>query len=206
MALLPQDPRDQYRLLGIIVLLAVGAVYYLYMHKPRSTELDELAQRVDEIEFQNELAEARMENLEAVRRDLELGERQFAILQRLVPERGEIPEIYEAIASESQSLGLELISVVPVQPQMPDSMGYFMIQTWDMEVEGEFHDVGAFLARVASLDRIVRPTVNDISAGGQTNSGRQLVRATFGLETYVLPPENVRGSSGSEEDEVDESE
>ena len=191
MALLPQDPRDQYRLLGAIFFVALGALYWLYFHKPRASELEELEQRVEQIEHQNELAEARMQNLDAVRRDLELGERQYARLQRLVPERSEVPAIYEEIASESQALGLELINVVPAQA-FPDTSGYFLNQNWDMEVEGQYHDVGRFLTRVASLPRIVRPEVTEIQPTEETESGRQLVSARFALETYILPPPGER--------------
>lgn len=192
MALLPQEPRDQYRFLGVLLLLAVGGVYYLYLHRPRADELVELEARVEQIEQANELAETRMQNLDQVRRELELGERQFAVLERLVPAESEVPAIYEAIASESQSLGLELISVTPTDPQ-PDTAGYFMRQNWQMEVEGEYHDIGEFLTRVASFDRIVRPEIQQVQPARETNSGRQLVRARFELETFVIPPGGGNG-------------
>lgn len=196
MALLPENPRDQYRVLGMIVLLCGGVLWYFYLHQPRDLDLLEMSQRVDEIQFQNEVAESRMENLDAVRRELALGERQFAMLERLVPSRGEVPAIYEAIASESQALGLELVNVVPFAPQA-DTTGYFLRQNWQMEVEGEYHDIGQFLARVASFDRIIRPDVDEIKPAEQTNSGRQLVSATFDLETFVLP----QGGSRMEADD-----
>ncbi|MFQ5689651.1 MAG: type 4a pilus biogenesis protein PilO [Gemmatimonadota bacterium] len=185
MALLPDDPRDQYRFLAIVALLAAGLLFYLYVYKPRRSDLATLTQRVEEIESQNALAETRSENLEALRRELELGQRRFAVLERLVPERSEVPAIYEAVASESQSLGLDLINVVPADPQ-PDSTGFFMRQLWEMEVQGGYHDVGEFLTRVASFDRIVRPEIREIQAAEETNSGRQLVGVKFDLETYVL--------------------
>lgn len=199
MALLPQDPRDQYRMLGMIFLVALGALYWLYIHQPRATELDELEQRVESIERQNELAETRMENLDAVRRELELGERQFARLQRLVPERSEVPAIYEEIASQSQALGLDLINVTPAEA-LPDTAGYFMNQNWDMEVEGQYHDIGQFLARVASLPRIVRPEIEEIQPTEETESGRQLVSARFGLHTYILPPPEARAARGGSDE------
>jgi len=171
----------------MILLLSGSVVWYFYLHKPNDLELLELSQRVDEIQFQNEVAESRMGNLDAVRRDLALGERQYAMLERLVPARGEVPAIYEAIASESQSLGLDLINVTPFTPQA-DTTGYFMRQNWEMEVEGEYHDIGDFLARVASFDRIVRPEIDEIRPSRETNSGRHLVAAKFDLETFVLPP------------------
>ena len=187
MALLPEDPKDQYKLLGLIGLTAVGALSYLYVLAPRGERLVELEQRIELVERANELAEARMESLDAVRDELELGERQFAMLERLVPGEGEVPAIYEAIAGESQSLGLELINVTPAEP-MPDSAGYFMRQNWAMQVEGEYHDVAEFLARVASFTRIVRPEVEEIRPSRETNTGKQVVTARFQLETFVLPP------------------
>lgn len=197
MPLLPQDQKDQYRLLGMMAFVALGGVYYLYLHSPKSDELVELEARVEQIEHANELAESRMQDLDAVRRELEIGERQFAMLQRLVPSQAEVPAIYEAIASQSQSLGLELVSVTPTDPQ-PDTAGYFMHQNWRMQVEGEYHDIGEFLTRVASFDRIVRPDVEQILPVGETNSGRQLVTARFGLETFVIPPGGGNGGTDGE--------
>jgi type IV pilus assembly protein PilO len=195
MALLPEDPRDQYRMLGVIAAIALGAVFYLYVWSPKRQELSELEQRVQQVEMANELAEARMENLDAVREELELGERQFAMLQRLVPAQSEVPAIYEAIASQSQSLGLELVNVTPAAP-VADSAGYFLRQNWAMQVEGEYHDVGEFLTRVASFARIVRPDVEEIRPSRETNAGRQLVTARFSLETFVLPPGGNRVGEG----------
>jgi type IV pilus assembly protein PilO len=195
MALLPQDQRDQYKLLGTMGAVALGALFYFYVWSPKSLDLAELEQRIEQIESANGLAEARMGDLDAIRAELELGERQFAVLERLVPAQSEVPAIYEAIASESQSLGLELISVAPAEP-MPDSAGYFMRQNWSMQVEGEFHDVGEFLTRVASFARIVRPDLEEIRPSRETNSGRQLVTARFQLETFVLPPGGSRVREG----------
>ena len=187
MALLPQEPKDQYKMLGVILLVAIGAAFYLYVFSPKKIELAELEQRIEQIEQANVLAESRMQDLDAIREELELGERQFAMLERLVPGESEVPAIYEAIASETQSLGLELVNVTPSDP-MPDSAGYFMRQNWGMQVEGEYHDVGQFMARVASFTRIVRPDIEEIRPARTTNSGRQLVNARFKLETFVLPP------------------
>ncbi|WP_420633617.1 type 4a pilus biogenesis protein PilO [Candidatus Palauibacter sp.] len=187
MTLLPRDPRDQTRLLCLIFLLGFGAAFHLYVWTPRRIELAELEQHIEQAQRANTLAETRAGDLDSVRDDLELGERRFALLQRLVPETGEVAAIYEAIAAETQSLGLELVHVVPSDP-MPDSAGYFLRQHWAMQVEGGYHRVGQFLARVAAFTRIVRPEVEEIVPARITNSGRQLVHVRFTLETFVLPP------------------
>ncbi|WP_423930752.1 type 4a pilus biogenesis protein PilO [Candidatus Palauibacter sp.] len=196
MARLPRAPRDQYRLLALVMLLGLGAVFHLYLWTPRRVQLVEMEQRVRQAEEANRLAETRTGDLDRVREELELGEREFAFLQRLVPSEGDVAAIYEAIALETQSLGLELVHVIPGDPT-PDSAGYFMRQHWAMQVEGGYHDIGRFLARVAGFTRIVRPEVEEILPARMTNSGRQLVHARFRLETFVLPSgENVSPDDG----------
>ena len=198
MGFLPEDPRDQQRLLGIILPVALVALFYFYVYRPRGTELVELEERIADMEAQNEVARARTVDLDGLREDLVLAERRFAALERLVPTGEEIPEIYEAIASESEALRLDMRNVIPIAAEA-DSGAYFMRQNWEMEVEGSYHDIGRFLARVASFDRIVRPQVREIrpveGAGESTP-----VTAYFELETFVLPLNSgTRGERGGGE-------
>lgn len=199
MAFLPDDPERQKYAFGIILLVAGAALYWFYVHQPRADELVEMEDRVAELEYHNRQAEARTENLDAVREELEDSERVLRALQELVPSGAEIPEIYESIANETRALDLDLVNVVPSQPT-PAETEYYLRQNWEMVIEGSYHDVGAFLTRVASFRRIVRPEVNEIrpSGGEPTAGGDQgsLLRVSFGLETFVLPPSG--GSDGGE--------
>ena len=190
-----RDARDRLRLLTLVLLLGFGVAFHLYLWSPRRTELVELEQHVRRTEEANALAEARAGDLDRIQEELELGERQFAVLQRLVPNESEVAAIYEAIASETQSLGLELLHVIPGDPA-PDSAGYFLRQQWALQVEGGYHDIGRFLTSVAGFARIVRPEVEEILPTRVTNSGHQLVQARFRLETFVLPPGEGGASDG----------
>lgn len=186
MGFLPDDPKDQQRLLGVILPIALVALFYFYLYKPRGTELVELEERISDMEAQNEVARARTVDLDGLREDLVLAERRFAALERLVPTGEEIPEIYEAIASESEALRLDMRNVIPIEAEA-DSGAYFMRQNWEMEVEGSYHDIGRFLARVASFDRIVRPQVREIRPVEGAGDGTHPVTVYFELETFVLP-------------------
>jgi Tfp pilus assembly protein PilO len=195
MGLLPDDPKDQQRLLGVILPIALVALFYFYLYKPRGTELVELEERISDMEAQNEVARARTVDLDGLREDLVLAERRFAALERLVPTGEEIPEIYEAIASESEALRLDMRNVIPIEAEA-DSGAYFMRQNWEMEVEGSYHDIGRFLARVASFDRIVRPQVREIRPVEGAGDGTHPVTVYFELETFVLPLESGNASEG----------
>lgn len=198
MAILPQDQRQQTLLLVIILAVAAGALYFNFLHRPGSVELVELTDRVEDLENQNQIAETRVGNLQELRDRIDRAESQFELVQRLVPSNAEVPAIYEAIATESQSLDLRLINVEPSLPAPADSGAYFLRQEWQMEVQGDYHSLAKFLTRVASFDRIVRPHITQVSPAGETASGRQLVVASFALETYVLAPERAAGEEGAE--------
>jgi Tfp pilus assembly protein PilO len=195
MGFLPDDPKDQQRLLGVILPIALVALFYFYLYKPRGTELVELEERISDMEAQNEVARARTVDLDGLREDLVLAERRFAALERLVPTGEEIPEIYEAIASESEALRLDMRNVIPIEAEA-DSGAYFMRQNWEMEVEGSYHDIGRFLARVASFDRIVRPQVREIRPVEGAGDGTHPVTVYFELETFVLPLESGNAGEG----------
>ena len=195
MTVLPREPRAQYRALGLVLLLSCGTAFHLHFWSPRRVELAGLAERVERTERANALAELRDGNLDEIHEGLVLGERQLTALKRLVPREGEVEAIYEAIAAETQSLGLELVRALPADP-VADSTGYFVRQQWALQVEGAYHDVGQFLTRVAGFARIVRPEVDEIVPSRITDSGRQLVHARFSLETFVLPPEDAASPEG----------
>ena len=184
-------------MLGIILPVALGALFFLYIYRPRGAELSELEEHITDMETQNEIARTRMDNLDVLRTELTGAERRFAALERLVPTGAEIPEIYEAIASESEALNLSLRNVIPVDAEA-DSAGYFLHQNWEMEVEGAYHDVGEFLARVASLDRIVRPQVREIRPVSDSDGASQAVSVYFQLQTFVLPPAVTRSADRGE--------
>jgi Tfp pilus assembly protein PilO len=187
-ALFPDDPQDQLKLLIAILALAAGALYFNFLYRPASDELLDLTDRVENLETQNQLAETRIGNLQQLRDQLGTAERQLSVLEHLVPEGSEVPEIYEAIAQETQALNLRLLSIEPLAPVVADSAGTLLRQEWSLVVEGGYHALGRFLTNVASFERIVRPRVTEIVPAGTTGGGNQLVQATFSLETFVLSP------------------
>jgi Tfp pilus assembly protein PilO len=205
-ALLPEEPRSQLKLLAAILAVAAGALYFNFVHQPASIDLLDLTDRIENLETQNQLAETRVGNLQQLRDQLATAERQLSALERLVPEGSEVPEIYEAIAQETQALNLRLLSIEPLAPTVADSAGTLLRQEWALVVEGGYHGLAQFLTNVASFDRIVRPRVTEVVPAGVTGGGSQLVRATFSLETFVLsgggqaaapPPEGAEADDGA---------
>lgn len=195
MALYPDDPRGQRWFLGTILVAAVGALYFVYLYQPKQDELAELEDRVAQLEQQNRRAEARIGNLDELREEIRKTERTYRALRQLVPPRAEVPAVYESIAEQVESLGLELNRVSPDNPQ-PVEGSVYERQEWVMEVEAPYHTLGEFLTRVASFPRLVRPEVQEIRPASRTNTGDMPVVASLNLEMFVLPPDTASSGGG----------
>lgn len=198
MALLPEDQATQYRLLGIILLAGLGAAFWMYVYQPRAQVVQERQERLESLETWVDQANDASGQIESLRRELDNSQRQLEALRRLIPSRSEVATLYETVATESEAQGLQLLSVTPRQAQ-PDSASGLSQRDWEMSVRGGYHQAAAFITRVASLDRLVRPRVQSIQPQDQADTEMQEVRVDLRLVTYVLTQgaANQSSSGGS---------
>jgi type IV pilus assembly protein PilO len=136
-----------------------------------------------------------------VRKRLETYRSSLVLLRRLVPERNEVPNLLDDISSRSKIRGVTLSSVVP-QPPEPGPAP-FDTYKYNMSVIGNYDQIGAFLADVASLQRIIVPYDLTIAAANSTtakvlgDSTEVLLEARFQVRTYVKSPNSEGEASGS---------
>ena len=136
-----------------------------------------------------------------VRKRLETYRASLVMLRRLVPERNEVPNLLDDISTRSKIRGVTLSQVVP-QPVEPGPAP-FDTYKYNMSVIGNYDQIGAFLADVASLQRIIVPYDLSISAANSTtakvlgDSTEVLLEARFQVRTYVKSPNPEGEASGS---------
>ncbi len=78
--------------------------------------------------------------------------------------------------------------------------GFYTKQTWDLGVIGEYHDVGRFLARVASLPRIIKPTNVQVGPAPQSRATRGMeapLEVSLRIETFVLGADTTSATAGA---------
>src|SRR6476469_9693417 len=119
-----------------------------------------------------ELAKGTVEDL---RKRLDTYRGSLALLRRLVPERNEVPNLLDDIASRSKIRGVTLSQVVP-QPVEPGPAP-FDTYKYNMSVIGKYDQIGQFLADVASLQRIIVPYDLSLSAA-QSSTAKVLGDST----------------------------
>jgi type IV pilus assembly protein PilO len=194
MALPPLDPQQRKQLLygaGVIALLAFG--FYDRLYSPRSAELTVMQSRLETLESVNQRSRAITQGAQgAVDEQLALYRHQLELAEGLIPSIEELPELLDAISAEAQRAGVELTLIQPVGATAEQ---YYTRRVYDLAVVGQYHAIGEFLTRVASLPRIVTPTNLTLTprptpattAGTSAAEAPVQLEARFSIETYVIP-------------------
>ena len=133
-----------------------------------------------------ELARGTVEDL---RKRLDTYRGSLALLRRLVPERNEVPNLLDDISSRSKIRGVTLSQVVPLPVEAGPAP--FDTYKYNMSVIGHYDEIGAFLADVSSLQRIIVPydlsvaEANKNAAKAMNDTSGSLLEAKFQVRTYV---------------------
>jgi type IV pilus assembly protein PilO len=145
-----------------------------------------------------ELARGTVEDL---RKRLETYRGSLALLRRLVPDRNEVPNLLDDISSRGKIRGVTLSQVVPL-PVEPGPAP-FDTYKYNMSVIGHYDQIGAFLADVASLQRIIVPydvtvtATNNQSAKALGDTSGSLLEAKFQVRTFVKSSSSEGEASGT---------
>ncbi len=192
MAILPSNQRDQLMvLLALCGVLSVGA-YWMYYLDPRKQELVAVEEHVETLVLQNERAKAELarNDPEQLRRDAIEFRRNLDAMRQLVPTSNEVPDLLEQVSTAARRVGLDLGGVEP-EPVIPGDQ--FDTYRYKIALEGDYHAVGAFLANVGSLTRIVAPVNVQLKPATDTRGlrpgeqvpSRQTLQTQFQIQTYV---------------------
>ena len=209
MGLLPNEQKDQLKVLGGMVAFGLAALYWMYPHATQVTENEALATRIDALERTNARAKAAAspEQLKQLKAEAARSRATLAALRRLVPTEREVPALLEQVSTAARRAGLEIGGVQP-EPVLPGES--FDTYRYKVTLVGGYHPIAAFMANAGSLPRIVAPVTFQLipavaSAGraqqltAPTRTPRQALalQAQFTLQTYVMrtAPENTAGGS-----------
>jgi type IV pilus assembly protein PilO len=186
MALLPKDPAQQKLvLLGLLPLLGAFAFWY-FVHAGTVEEIERLEVRLEQLTMSNErarvLAERGGPELE---NRLAIYEQHMQRLEQLIPSREEVPALLNSVVSRADAAGIELGGY---RPGGEEARPHYSRQSYELSVIGTYHEIGSFLAAVGSLPRIINTSNVMLRPEPRTRTdGSQVLRATFRIETYILP-------------------
>jgi len=166
----------------VIVLLVVG--YYYGIHAPKVLELETRQNELTKLNAQYSEQQRVLANIDNFRRELRVMQGQFEESLKQLPNSSEIPALLSNISALAQESGLEILLFKPA-PELPK--GFYADIPVAMEVRGNYHDIGYFFDKVASLDRIVNIeniTMNPAKKQGKNVQTDSRLSAKFTIVTF----------------------
>jgi type IV pilus assembly protein PilO len=189
MALLPQTQRDQKLAVVVILALGLAAVYWQLVWTPKNVTQVSLTAHLDSLDSLNRVTkiEVAKGNTAQMKREAVAYSRELEVLEHLVPTSNEVPALVESISSAARRAGLELSDVAPDGVVNGDQ---FDTYRYKLGVIGPFHQIGEFLANIATLGRIVAPINLSLTPSSRVGElkpkkGEQMLDAKFQIQTYV---------------------
>ena len=164
---------------AIIVFVGVlTASYFL--------DVSELAEKVDKeinreatLKKDFERKAFRVANLEEFKQQLVDIEDSFGTLLRQLPRDTEVPGLLEDITGAALGAGLT-INAIKLKDEVQTE--YYTELPIDIDVNGEYHDFGAFVSAVAALGRIV--TLHDYSIKRVPANNSSMLNLKIVAKTY----------------------
>jgi len=192
MALLPQDPKKKNAVFAAILALVALYGFNSFWYADRRDALDETQARLEQLDDQNRRAE-----IVATRGGSELEEklaqyeRHLIRLEQLIPQSDEVPALLSSMTVEARQNG---VNFMLLRPETDEMGADYTKDLYQVGVEGSYHDVGRFLAAIASLPRIITPTDLDMTlnvarrrSATASEADENHVSAQFRIMTYLIP-------------------
>lgn len=150
----------------LLLLLGVAALGYFALIKDEELRLERL--NVLEISLKKDFESKafRVANLEEYREQMIEMETRFGSLLKQLPKDTEVPGLIDDISTAALNAGLDLKAI---DPQDMKSTEFYKELPINIEVSGDYHEMGAFVSGVASLPRIV--TLHDFDIKSASKGG-----------------------------------
>lgn len=145
-------------IIWVVVFVGVLAAGYFYDIADLRSNLAKEEKKETDLKAQFERKAFQAANLEAYRKQMVEMEESFGALVSQLPSETEIPGLLEDIDNKGRTSGLDINSIVIKNDIARE---FYVEKPIDIEVSGNYHDIGTFVSGIASLPRIV--TLHDFS-------------------------------------------
>jgi len=161
-----------------IIFIGILVGGYFFMVQPTIEKLDRAVREESQLKKDYENKAFQVANLEEYKAQMADMEQSFESILKQLPRDTEVPGLIDDISLAALNNGLELKVISPKEQVATQFYNELPI---DVEVEGDYHELGAFVSSVASLPRIV--TLHDFSID-KSSSDDDRLKLTILAKTY----------------------
>ena len=146
-------------LLVVTAIFILGAGYWFIVKDQRTNLANRERQEMQlREEFENKQRKAA--SLEILERQLDEMRVMLRTLLRQLPSKTEMPDLLVDVSQSALAAGIETELFEPLAEEQRD---FYAEQPIALRMTGQYHQFGAFVSSVASLERVVILTMQDIS-------------------------------------------
>jgi type IV pilus assembly protein PilO len=169
--------------LGVSVLIAVllcGGFYYFWYADALETEKKQQA-KLTELQKQIVALEATANKLPEFQREVQALEARLETLKRILPPEKEMPDLMRRVQYLAAQSSLRVAKFTPAPPKQND---FYQEIPINLDLEGTYHNFGAFLDRISRMSRLIN--VGDLKIKANTQPTiNSTVSVTATATTYV---------------------
>lgn len=138
--------------LALLVALCVMLLSYFFLIDDQVTQLEAAEQKEQELRLDYQSKYAKAVNLELYQQQMQQMEKTFSVLLKQLPATHETPGMLDDITFAGTSVGLTFVRI----NWMPEIEKEFYTELpIQIEVIGDYHQIGNFVSEIAKLPRIV---------------------------------------------------
>jgi type IV pilus assembly protein PilO len=176
-------PAYQKALMGGILVVAVVALFFVFIAKPKLVEIDTLKDQIAQLNNDIQINQAKARRLDELKRENAELAHQLAVLKEQLPPESEVASLLKQVSDLGIKTGLDFKLWKPSE-RRPGASGLYTEIPVDVEVAGGYHAVAAFFDRIGKLPRIV-----NVSGLKMTNpkadKSRLMIQTTFRATAFA---------------------
>ncbi len=167
-AILERSPRQKIAILATVIIL-LSALYFSFVHEPRSDAIAKLIDGVEIARNEKALKQQKASNLPKLQKDLQEWNVRLKEAVAQLPDSKEIPELLSNISTKAREAGLE---IVLFRPRAENFREFYAEIPVDIVVRGGFYNAVTFFDEVGKFNRLVN--IDNIDLKNPKISGDQV--------------------------------
>jgi type IV pilus assembly protein PilO len=136
---------------AVVAALICGGFYWFWYSAALETQKKQEA-KLAELQKQIRALEATANKLPEFQREVQALEARLETLKRILPPEKEMPDLMRRVQYLAAQSSLQIRKFNPANPVQKD---FFQEVPVNLDVEGTYHNLGAFLDRVSRMSRLV---------------------------------------------------
>src|SRR3989304_261343 len=176
-------PAYQKALMGGILVVALVALFFVFIAKPKIDEIDTLKHQIAQLNNDIQINRAKARRLDELKRENAELEHQLAVLKEQLPPESEVASLLKQVSDLGIKTGLDFKLWKPSE-RRPGASGLYTEIPVDVEVAGGYHAVAAFFDRIGKPPRLVNLSGLKMSNPRKVQS-RLMIQTTFRAPAFA---------------------